>query len=411
MDVDDALLPAAPHLTGPGARAVLAPVVEAHGGELVDVRPGQVLYRPGRDVIVSYGARIRWPSGLSEETLLAGTTRTGAPTGTVPVRADGMEVGVWRYPFDPELPGLAHATLAAPVARLLGRDAADVHLQVRAFRPGKRAVVHARWPGGEAYVKVLPPRRTGAIVARHDALLAFGLPVPAVLGADEARGLVALAALPGADLRERLVRGDGPVPAGQEVLALVDDVARAHVPPPDRDRAGLLDGAAHHAALVRRVRPESSGALDEVLGRLAAAPRPVELTTVHGDLHEAQIRVDDAGHVIGVLDVDDVGPGDPADDPARAVAHLVALGLTHPPSAGRCRALAAELHAGAVRRHGPDVVDPRVAAALVGLATGPFRAQDQDWPQGTDRLVHLALAWSRGSATGGLDERTLRSAS
>lgn len=408
MDVDDRLLPAAPHLTGPAAAAVIiAPVIEAHGGALIDLRPGQVLYRPGRDLVVSYAARVRWPSGTVDETILAGTTTGGAPEGTVAVEADGMQVGVWRYPFDPALPGLPHATMPGPVAALLGIDPTDLHLEVVAFRPSKRAVVRASWSDGQAYVKVLPPRRAATVLARHEALVVAGVPAPVVLGAEVELGIVGIAALPGVDLRERLLEG-GPLPDPGTVLDLVDAIAGADAPAPDRNRPGLLDSARHHAELLRRVHPDVGDRLDAVLADLADVRRVWSPAPIHGDLHEAQIRVGDDGRIVGVLDVDDLGPGDPADDPARAIGHLVALAILHPPSAPRVTAFAAGLHRASVDRHGAEALHPRIAAALVGLATGPYRVQDPDWSTRVDGVLAAAEAWS---ADDDAHERTLRPAS
>src|SRR5690606_5404026 len=51
----------------------------------------------------------------------------------------------------------------------------------------------------------------------------------------------------------------------------------------------------------------------------------------------------------------------------------------------------------------------RVAAALVGLAAGPFRAQDDGWERGVGRLVRSARTWARLAAAA--DEKTLSVAS
>jgi hypothetical protein len=37
---------------------------------------------------------------------------------------------------------------------------------------------------------------------------------------------------------------------------------------------------------------------------------------------------------------------------------------------------------------------PRVAAVLVGLATGPFRVQQDRWPEGTVARLGLAEEWA-----------------
>ena len=408
VDIDDRLLPAAPHLTGPGAAAAVAPVVAVVGGELLSLVPGQVLYRPGRELIVSYGARVRWSGGREvEETILAGTTVDGPPAGTVAVEADRMSVGIWRYPFDPVLRGLAHAVVPGPAAALLDLDPSQVELDVRSFRPGRRAVVRVAWASGEAYVKVVDPARTAAVVDRHQALLDAGIPVPEVLAADTSLGLVAMRALPGTELRHRLIAEHGPTPGGAELLELSQAFAGVPVPEDGRPRPSLIAAAPRHARLVRRVLPEAEGPVTEVLELVALSAEEEPTATIHGDLHDAQIRVDDSGRIIGVLDVDDVGPGDQLDDPARVLAHLLALAVVHPPSADRVRRYAELVHGDLIERTDPGALHARVAAALVGLASGPFRTQAPRWREEGVRILELAHA----VAMGGLDERTLRCAS
>jgi aminoglycoside phosphotransferase (APT) family kinase protein len=59
----------------------------------------------------------------------------------------------------------------------------------------------------------------------------------------------------------------------------------------------------------------------------ASGPQPV---MVHGDLHVGQLFVDpaDPGRILGVLDIDTAGLGDPADDAAAMHAHLIMSALT-----------------------------------------------------------------------------------
>ncbi|MBK5223699.1 MAG: aminoglycoside phosphotransferase family protein [Acidimicrobiia bacterium] len=396
VHLDDSLLPAAPYLTGTGAAALVATVLDANDGELIELRPTQVLYRPGRDLVVSYDARVSW-SGRAPvaETVCAGTTVDGPPQGAVALEADGMSVGVWRYPFDPALPGLERAVWVAPVGELLGVDPARLRLAVRAFRPSKRAVVHATWPGGEAYVKVVAPDRLAGLVERHAVLGAAGVPVPEVLATDVEHGLLAMRALHGTDMRVRLIEGSSALPSGGEIRDLVTAFASVDLGRADSRRPPLLDAAPRHAALVRSVLPEVGDELDALLSRLAVVSvvgRP--MVTIHGDLHDAQIRIDDQGRIVGVLDVDDAGPGDPLDDLARVLGHMVALSLL----AGSDTITILDR----VERMRTEMVDPaelaqldvRVAAALVGLATGPFRAQDDDWRQGVRRVLDAAARWS-----------------
>ena len=176
-------------LTGPDAMELLQAAVQAAGGELLEWTPRQVDHRPGSSTTVSYRARVRWSDGVRTETLAA---RTGvAPTALVPgtVRvADGdREVVVWRFPLDPDLPGLAAACDAATLAPLLrsfGIDTDGIELRTRSYRPGRRAVIEVRTASGSLVIKAVRPSKIVALHSRHRMLSAAGLPVPASLGLD-----------------------------------------------------------------------------------------------------------------------------------------------------------------------------------------------------------------------------------
>lgn len=398
MVLRDPLLPAAPFLTGAHAREPIGLAVGASGGELRTLRARQVLYRPGRDLVVRYAATVSWNGAAPvAETLLAGTTTDGAPEGTLPLEADGMEIGVWRYPFDPALPGLETAVTAHLAAALLASTLDGTpRLEVCTYRPGRRAVVRASTGAGEVYVKVVRPLQTAALVARHRALTAAAVPVPEVLAHDDERGIVVLRALPGDDLRDRL-RGRGPVPSAAELVDVLDGLRDADLGTRARRTPSAIADARGHAALLSTVVPHEAQRLGAIVDRLEALatdepplPAPV---TVHGDFHEAQLRVDDAGRIIGLLDVDGATVGDRVEDLATMLGHLATLALGAKDARGNVDRFAAELHGEFARLVDPAALDLRVAAVIVGLATGPFRVQQKAWRKETARRVTLAQQW------------------
>ncbi len=99
---------------------------------------------------------------------------------------------------------------------------------------------------------------------------------------------------------------------------------------------------------------------------------------MHGDLYEAQLLLA-GGDVVGVLDVDGAGAGQRIDDLANLLGHLAVLGHH-----GYRRELAAGLPVA------PADLATRVAAVVLGLATGPFRVQSRGWPQATEARLALA---------------------
>lgn len=398
--VDDSVLPAATHLMGPRARDVLAPAVAAGGSELLACEPVHVQYRPGSDLVVRFRARVRRGGRDVTDTLVAGTTASGPPAGTLAVEADedgtALTVGVWRWPFDPVLTSLGIAVTPTRVAHVLGHLVGDrPALDVVAYRPMERAVVRVRPErGDELYLKVVDPDATGSLVRRHELLLDAGLPVPPVVASGD--GWIALGAIQGPTLRHRLKAGDDRLPGARDFLELYDLLARVDATGLPSRRARALD-APGHAAMLARVLPDQRERLDRIVDALSPAiDRSTRRsgTTVHGDLHEGQLVLSD-DRIVGVLDIDDVGPGDPLDDVATVLAHLRFRALTS--ARPDIDTYADRLRAAIAARDGD--VDVVTAAVLVGLATGPFRIQQDDWRTTTATLidtVELLLEPGRG---------------
>ncbi|HSP27635.1 MAG TPA: aminoglycoside phosphotransferase family protein [Ilumatobacteraceae bacterium] len=407
MTIEDPLLPAAAHLTGPAASDVLRPVISAAGGELLSCRTSHVQYRPESDLVVRYRCEIRRSGVDVTDTLLAATTIAGPHVGTLPVEAEtpdgrALSVGVWRWPFDPVLVDLA--TMVTPHlanAHLHDLVGGDAVLEVVAYRPTERAVIRARGDGREIYVKIVPPALTAALARRHILLADAGLPVPRVLATGS--GWIAMEALVGTTLRDRLKNGVDRLPSPdryRELLHVLGDIDLGDVTP---TRSRLAD-APHHAAMLGAVLPGASGRLDAIVERLSEdSSWRTHTGTVHGDLHEAQLVVDDRT-VTGLLDIDDVGPGDPLDDVGALVAHLRFRAMTSGDQ--RIEAYATAVRQALSANHDDSDVDRHIAAVLVGLATGPFRIQQPDWAATTERVLELiehhltAAATAIGAPTG-----------
>ena len=387
--IDDPLLPAATHLVGEGAAEVIRPAVHVSGGRLLDCRTDHVQYRPASDLVVRYRCRIERDGTATDDTVLAGTTTRGAPNGTLPIEAmspsgQELKVGVWRWPFDPTLTALDQMVTPHLAGSLLGAVVGDrPSLDVVAYRPTERAVIRATGNGRAVYVKVVAPSEVDTLVARHTALRQAGLPVPRVEAAGH--GWIAMEAIEGTTLRDRLKAGL-PGPRASMYRKLVEAMASADLSglPPLRSR---LHDARHHAALLSAVAPGLRTRLEHLVeGLEESAPAP-RFAAAHGDLHEAQIVVDD-DRVIGLLDVDDAGPGDPLEDAGTLLAHLRFRALTSgDPSVA---ALAEEIRVSMFERFTPAALDHRVAAVLIGLATGPFRLQQHEWAQSTEAVIDLA---------------------
>ncbi len=403
--IDDPALAAAVHLTGPHAADVLAAGVEATGAVLVDSRVADVQYRPESDLVVRYAATVRRPDGaLVADTLLAGVTRQGVFPGTLPVEAitessEPVVAGLWRWPFDPVLADLGRiVTPARAEEALQGIVSGPLRVEVVVYRPCERVVVRVTEPSGrQVYVKLVAPHAVEGVVTRHERLAAAGIPVPQVLAVGDS--WIAMSALIGPTLRDVIKSGplslsvDRTAPAGAEITAMCAALGAADLGHLPSVRPRLLDASAH-AAMLARVIPEQANRFSELAERFADEANAVADrcgAVVHGDLHEGQLVVHQ-GRIVGLLDIDDAGPGDPVDDMATLLAHLAYRSVSALTPRTDLDEYAGELRDAFSTRVDPVALDTATAGVLVGLATGPFRAQRADWQASVINVIDAATA-------------------
>jgi aminoglycoside phosphotransferase len=281
---------------------------------------------------------------------------------------------------------------------------------VRSYRPGRRAVVRVRGrhaaggPARDTYLKVVPLDEIAGLHDRHR-VLATSLPVPRVLAADHDLGLVVLPGLAGQTLRaahRAVARHEAEpalLPAPEQVLGLLDrlpslsalatgDGAVADVP-------ARSDDVDFHGRLLHRVLPEARRQINGLVAA-TAGPGVGPPVTVHGDFHDAQFMVD-GGEVSGLLDVDGAGRGTREDDLGTLFGHLSvrALGGGGAAAGGWLAACAAVLPGWVDRAE----LKRQAAAAVVGLATGPFRVQSPGWQRDSVARLDLAQRWLEADET------------
>ncbi len=407
-------------LTGATAGELMTAVLAPAGGRLLRWSPRQVDHRPGRRTTVSYAARVRWPDGsVTDETL-------GASSGTLPDGvarlSDGTtEIGMWRFPFDPDLPALAAACdhermrLLAVDLGLTGRGrvASDpdgptggprvgVHLEIRSYRPRRRAVVEVRCPGGAVFVKVVRPDAARDLFERHRDALAAGCPVPPPLGWTD-DGMVVLAALPGRTLRE-LLTGSGAVELDiGGVIDLLDALPITWGIGQRRRTWGQR--APYYAEIIAAAAPNLAGRARAIAAAVGHDAPESPVGPAHGDFYETQLMIS-SGRVSGLLDIDTAGRGERLDDAGCLLAHLAVLAQLHPGRAATINPLGLRLQ----RRFGenldPSALARRAAAVTLSLATGPHRVQERSWPARTARRLALAERWLDNAARAGAARST-----
>lgn len=392
-------------LTSPEVGPLLRAAVEHAGGLLGDWSLKHVDTNPEQSTTATYLAAVTWPWGTRSE-LLGVSARSEGLSATdrgAAVFADGSrEVAVWLYPHDPELPGLPRAAYPEQLAELLTAErvltqpvtADQLSVTMIGYRPRRRAVVKVEvHPTSEVfYIKVLRAKVFDDVVAKHRMLLDAGIPAPSVALVTPDH-LMVTRELPGRSLARAIFDEDDPCSAEQLIGALdamPPAVARLERRPPWSDAVG------HYASMINSAMPELGHDLawvvEQIAGGLADVPAGSEPT--HGDFHEGQLRVD-AGHIVGILDVDTIGPGRRADDLACLMAHLSTIQGMKPEQEAKVR--------DRLRRWVP-VFDERVdatelrlrtAAVVISLATGPYRSQETHWRDTTAQMVSSAVALVR----------------
>jgi hypothetical protein len=407
----DPELPAVATLLGDGVAELAARWLGARGGALRDLRRERVLYRPGRSIAVVFAAAVAWdgPGGEADERLVA-----AAGPGS-----EGPDM--WLYPIDPGLPALARLAddgFVEVLAARAGLPDAPLELSDRAYRPLRRATVElaaveerlvfSRRPARvapvtartAAYLKALRPGHVEP-VRRRLALLGRSLPVPACLVADEDLGMLVVEERPGRTLQRALRDGDGPPPAPERLIELLDAVARTGAP--------LLGGGARPRTTAERIQgpvrllkavlPEQAARLErlaQAFGDDAAEP----VVATHDDFHPSQLLVDDDGEVVGLLDVDGAGPGRRVDDLASMLGRVWTSGAEGGRGSERFAAYAERLYWSFAAVAGPRELSRQTAAVVLGRATGPFRAQQHDWRARSLRRLELAERWLGAVRTG-----------
>jgi len=315
---------------------VLEAVAESVGKTLAASR--QLTHEnTSRGVVSSHELQLDSPDGAREvhivylETNPTKRERDGVLT--FHDEASGARIAVWLYPRDPELPALpavVFAESATALLRRLGRTTSTVTLTVVAYRPGKRAVVRMEAPEFTVYVKVVRPSVAEALHSRYVLWRGHDVPVPRSLGWS-ADGFIAFDPLAGTEASQNIGRLDP-----EAFLDAIDDLTAriGAIPSVGPARRSLTERLAWYLDRLLTLHPEHAASITRV-GEAIATMRERVATpaaiTIHGDLHVGQVFVDPRhpARIIGVLDIDTAGYGDPADDAGAFYAHLVITAQQH----------------------------------------------------------------------------------
>ena len=225
---------------------------------------------------------------------------------------------IWQHPADPHLPALAPVAFGDAAGTLLSRLGLrmDGTPAMVAYRPGRRAVLRAETTDGPIWLKVVRPSRVERIVRAGTAATAAGIPVPVVHGWSE-DGLIIMADAVGRPATE--VEWD-PGELLDHTDAVRSDLRQITWEHRSTGISGRLDWYAS------RGDEQVLAVLSDARRLLDASDRSAIPVVVHGDLHFGQIFLGPDG-ITGVIDVDTLALGDPAEDPAAFLSHAIASAL------------------------------------------------------------------------------------
>lgn len=355
----------------------------------------EIHHRPGAGV-----------SGVFEavgdaETIFLGATAenlTRDPVGTVILEGPHGRVVVWLHPADPLLPGLRLATTPDAVGETWGAGRGLEDLRTLTYRPLRRAVMLARFDDGEElFLKVL--RRDADIMhAKHEMLLAAGIPAPEPAG-PPVQEVLALRRVAGMPLAEDLMHA-GVLPLSPErIISLLDSLPAGLMDVPAREAwSDRLEWYVLAAVTAMPAAEPRIRALGSLIENVLASARRGPLVPSHGDFYEANIFVA-GGKITGLLDIDSAGPGYLVDDLSCFIGHLAVL----PGIDGRyvdvegylndyARSFAAELER---RDTDPAGFYARAAAVVLSLVAGARDEEDPDWEAVALERIAIAEALLR----------------
>lgn len=404
--LNDLDLPAVATLLASQPPSPLVAAVAAAGGEITASDLSAVTWWPGSSITATFRLTVEGGELAGEHDFVAAGGRR-IPDGALVVEDGQSRVGVWRVPFDPALPGMDSALDPVRTGQLLedlGVPGGPVRPLLRAYRPGRRAVVAVSGREHAIYLKLLRPSKVESLHRRHRHLEGV-LPVPHTLGYSQPLGVVALQAMHGSTLRHRLEDPGEALPDPGEVAGLLD---RLPEPADDHIARSPIERLPDMGRLLDAIAPDQAERVDDLIRRIG----PDDVATsvpVHGDYYEAQLMVSD-GAVVGLLDVDTYGWGRPGDDPATMIGHLdLWRHLSGQPE--RVRSYAESLLAMWDRVVDPVDLRRRVAAVHLTLAPGAFRVQTADWPSETLARIEMAERWVQSAEDISEDEKDLMSVS
>ena len=302
------------------------------------------------------------------------------------------------FPFDADLPALRRfddRSAGPELRKRVFRDFLEPptdSLEVLAYKPERRLVARLASPSRQEFVVRFYATPQQERASRLSKWVSDGecLRIAKRLGGSKTYSIAVMEWLPGTDLRDFVRFGSKKASESLEIVTRA--IAEFHHSPaalraelPEWDPRQGTSGFAQTIGWLSRSNADRANSLaDRILSALSR--QQFERKLIHGDLYDKQIVLMDPG--VGLLDLDQIGVGDPRQDLGLFLAHwerdriLGQVGEWHAETAE-------ELVLHYERATGSELVGLPVfvAAALFRLAQHPFRNRLEDWPGLLDAIL------------------------
>ena len=286
-----------------------------HEFEPHEVTVVQFNHTPGRRATVLYEAE--WPLDVyipSEQFTLR--------------KEPGEPAQIFRFPEDPDLPGLASAVFPETAHELikghvLALPPRRMRVDVVRYRPGNHAVLRHRMGKARFYARVMRPAAIPNLLQAAELVAGSSFVVPRIAGHWHDGGVIWTSEIPGENLRERIRAGGRPDPevilGGLESLWAVPLQSGYDVPFNlawrYQDAKRTIDHATHDHDGAHQAFSTAIAALDPFMQLWTP------LSTAHNDFYDDQLLVLPDDRMV-LVDFEEAGGGDPMLDVGNFLAHL-----------------------------------------------------------------------------------------
>ena len=240
----------------------------------------------------------------------------------------GEPVRIFRYPDDPELPGLARASdpeaaMALVKKYVMAVPPRRIRVETIRYRPGSHAVLRHRLGRARFYVRAMKPEDMTSLWEATELITRSSFVVPSVAGYSPEGAVAWTSEIPGENLRQYIRDGSQPDPAvllsGLESLWAVPHELSSHRP---FNLSGRYRGARReirHAVRDHDDARRSFNRAVKVLDPFEKSWTPVG--TAHNDFYDDQLLMLPDGRVV-LVDFEEAGAGDPMLDVGNFLSHL-----------------------------------------------------------------------------------------